>query len=230
MHPRLSGLSSSGVDAKESLRMSASQGRGNRRPARSGGHRRLVIGMVVAGIALIAILLVGHHAARDGSPDTTAATAPARSADAATETFAITAYQGQATLGGSEIDFSSLLGRGRPVILNFWAGLCPPCRAEMPGFQRVYEEHRDDVILVGVDVGPFTGLGSHADAQQLLRALNITYPAGFATNARALQTYRVTGMPTTVFFDREGRVHSSRAGLLDEQTLRAEVAALLATP
>src|SRR3990172_6642334 len=145
--------------------MGASRGSGDhRRTTRLRGHRGALLGviaLVVAGVAVIAILVVGRPAVPGRPADAIPAAAlssPVRTAAAAS--FAITAYQGQATLGGSEIDFSSLLGRGRPVILNFWAGLCPPCRAEMPGFQSVYAELSQHFVLVGVDVGPFIGLGS----------------------------------------------------------------------
>jgi thiol-disulfide isomerase/thioredoxin len=48
--------------------------------------------------------------------------------------FVVLVYQGQDELGGSEVQFSELLAEGKPVVLNMWAGLCPPCRLEMPDF------------------------------------------------------------------------------------------------
>lgn len=51
--------------------------------------------------------------------------------------FGIVAYQGEALLGGREVRFSKVFEQGKPVVLNFWAGLCPPCRAEMPWFQKL---------------------------------------------------------------------------------------------
>ena len=64
-------------------------------------------------------------------------------------------------------------------MLNFWAGLCPPCRAEMPQFQVFYEEFKDQIQLVGIDIGVFTGLGYRNAAAALLRELGVTYPAGW---------------------------------------------------
>jgi thiol-disulfide isomerase/thioredoxin len=63
--------------------------------------------------------------------------------------FMITAYLGEDVLGGQTVKLSKVFERGKPVILNFWAGLCPPYRAEMPGFQKVFDQVRDNVLLVG---------------------------------------------------------------------------------
>lgn len=67
--------------------------------------------------------------------------------------FQVSVYQGQDVLGGREMKFSELLGK-QPIVLNFWAGLCPPCRAEMPDLQAMYNDNREKVLLFGLDVGP----------------------------------------------------------------------------
>ena len=67
--------------------------------------------------------------------------------------FEFAVYQGEDVLGGSELSFSEVLGQGKPVVQNFWAGLCPPCRAEMPGFQAVHNQYGEEFILLGLDVG-----------------------------------------------------------------------------
>ncbi|MCH8177516.1 MAG: TlpA family protein disulfide reductase, partial [Proteobacteria bacterium] len=61
-----------------------------------------------------------------------------------------------------------VLQQGLPVVLNFWAGLCPPCRQEMPDFQEISEERAGEVLILGIDVGRFTNLGSQQDALDLL--------------------------------------------------------------
>jgi thiol-disulfide isomerase/thioredoxin len=134
--------------------------------------------------------------------------------------FEITVYQGAGVLGGEKVMFSEVLAQGHPVVLNFWAGLCPPCRAEMPDLQRFYDESKDDVLLLGIDVGQFTGLGNKEDAQTLLRELDITYPAGYTNDASIMRKYEVLGMPTTVFIDSNGEIFRNWTGVLNRDTLK----------
>jgi cytochrome c biogenesis protein CcmG, thiol:disulfide interchange protein DsbE len=142
--------------------------------------------------------------------------------------FRITAYQGEDVLGGQTVNFSNVFVRGKPVILNFWAGLCPPCRAEMPGFQRVVDQFQDRLVLVGVDVGPFVRLGEHEDARRLLIELGIRYPAAYAVDSTPVRLYRVRSMPTTAFLTPSGQIAETVNGLLVESQMRAKVERLLA--
>ena len=82
---------------------------------------------------------------------------PAAEDDGLAKDSSFTLYQGEQELGGEKLNLAEL--RGKPVVLNFWAGLCPPCRAEMPDLQRFYEETQDDVVMLGIDVGRFNNLG-----------------------------------------------------------------------
>ncbi|HEX6337127.1 MAG TPA: TlpA disulfide reductase family protein [Jiangellaceae bacterium] len=180
----------------------------------------------LAGLATVVLVL----AAACGSDD--AATQPAgppsdpnpglgrEQAQGVDASFEIVAYQGSDALGGSEIDFASLLGRGTPVILNFWAAQCPPCLAEMPWFESAWQDSDGSVLLVGVDVGPFTQLGTNEQGAELLSELGITYPAAYAADDAPLREFSVTSMPTTVFFDGAGQIVDKHGGLLSEQQIR----------
>lgn len=154
----------------------------------------------------------------------TPAPAPTPAVNAAPD-FEFTLYQGEEVLGAADLRLADL--RGKPVVLNFWAGLCPPCRAEMPELQRFPEEFKDQVTIIGVDIGRFTGLGSRQDAQNLLRELNVTYPAGFTNEGDILRNYTVLEMPTTVFITSEGEIFEQVAGALTRETLTTIVERLL---
>jgi len=144
--------------------------------------------------------------------------------------FRIVAYQGEALLGGKESTFSKVFEQGKPVVLNYWAGNCPSCAVEMPGFEKVATEFAGRVIFVGLDVGPFTGLGSHEDAVKLARQLGIRYPLAYAVDASSLQFYKVQGMPTTVFLNARGQVAALVTGSITEGELRSEIQQKLLAP
>lgn len=141
--------------------------------------------------------------------------------------FSFEVYQGAGVLESSQTSFADVLSIGKPVVLNFWAGDCPPCRFEMPDLQRSYEAHGADVIYLGIDVGVFTGLGSRQSALALLRELDITYPVGAPPDRTAVVDYRVTAMPTTVFFDAGGVVVDRWEGAITESQLDAIVLGML---
>jgi len=142
--------------------------------------------------------------------------------------FPIVIYQGAGYQDGDEVMFSELLAQGQPVVLNFWAGLCPPCRLEMPDLQAVSDAYQGRALLFGLDVGPFIGLGSNEDGRALLQELAITYPAGATSNPNVVREYEILGMPTTFFIMPDGNVYQTWTGLLTEAKLTELVEDLLA--
>lgn len=181
--------------------------------------------LVIAGAVIVAVAAVGYAVFRPrpqpAAPVPTAQLRPAPDIE-------IVMYQGADEVGGSPVALSSLWERTqRPVVLNFWAGLCPPCRAEMPDFQRLYGERRGEITLIGVDIGPFIGLGSREDGRALLREVGVTYPAGTTLDARTVRNYEILGMPTTVFITADGRIWRKHAGLLTRGQMVALVDELL---
>ena len=145
----------------------------------------------------------------------------------------VTAYQGEEMLGGGDIWLSQLVSRDfaqrKPIVLNFWAGLCPPCRIEMPDFQKVHDKYRDRVLLLGLDVGPFfTGLGSREDGRALLEELRITYPNGTTFDPDVVTAYSILGTPTTFFIKPTGEIVKKWAGLLNKNKMTELVEELLA--
>jgi thiol-disulfide isomerase/thioredoxin len=141
--------------------------------------------------------------------------------------FQISVYQGQDVLGGEEVDFSGVVADGKPVVLNFWAGLCPPCRLEMPDLQEVHEEFGDQIVLVGIDVGTFTGLGDEQEGRALLQEVGVTYPTGTTANAEVMRAYEVIGMPTTLFITPNGKIVERWTGLLTKDKMEELVLELI---
>ena len=142
--------------------------------------------------------------------------------------FSLFVYQGEEIVGAPELTFFEMLDLGKPVVLNFWGGLCPPCRAEMPDLQKIHDEYRDRIILFGLDVGPFTNFGTRDDGKELLEKLKITYPAGSTQGVKAIQNYRVTTMPTTVFITPNRVILKTENGTIDHGKLVEAVEELIA--
>lgn len=133
--------------------------------------------------------------------------------------FKIQVYTAHDVVGGDDIHLSDIFEIGKPVVLNYWAGLCPPCRAEMPDFQTVSEQYKDKVTIFGLDIGPFVGLGSNQDGQDLLKRLGITYPTGTTLDSSFLSKNPPLGMPTTFFMTPDGTVVKKWTGLLTKNKM-----------
>ena len=132
--------------------------------------------------------------------------------------FPIVVSQGQDLLGGDQVAMASLVGE-RPVVLNFWAAECPPCRAELPEFQEFHEEYADRVLVLGVDLGQFTNQGTPEQGRELLAELEVHIPAGYTEDSDVLPKYTVLGLPTTIFINADGSIHNKWTGALSKETL-----------
>ncbi len=190
----------------------------------------VVIVSAAAAIGIVIILLAAK-APRPGRPpagtsSATVSTASPTSALPLAPNVLVALYQGEKALGVRQIALSQLWER-KPVVLNFWAGLCPPCRVEMPDFQALYDQNGSKFTLIGVDIGPFIGLGSHEDGKALLRELRITFPGGATADVRTVRNYQIVGMPTTVFITSQGRILRKHTGLLTRGQMDSFLAELL---
>ena len=154
--------------------------------------------------------------------------APVVQVDALQMDFEIVVYHGVERLGGERVRFSEVLAQGKPVMVEFWAGLCPTCRRALPETQEAYRRYGDAVTFIGVDIGLYTGLGNEADARALYADLGLSFPAGFVPDPAVLQTYRVTGLPTSLYFKPNGELFDRGGGIASVEALSQKLAALIA--
>lgn len=110
---------------------------------------------------------------------------------------------------------------GRPVVVNFFASWCEPCKAELPDLAVVHEELREQVTFVGVNVRD-----SEEDARRLLDATGVDFTVARDPSGTLSEAFGVINMPSTFFLDATGRIVSSHPGVLDAAELRAEIAAI----
>jgi cytochrome c biogenesis protein CcmG, thiol:disulfide interchange protein DsbE len=108
--------------------------------------------------------------------------------------------------------------RGRPVVLNFWASWCSPCRHEAGVLRTAASRTRGKVDFVGVDVHDAT-----SDARSFLRQYDITYTVVRGTEA-AISAYRVEGLPVTIYLDAGGHEVARTVGEVTARALATNLA------
>ena len=125
---------------------------------------------------------------------------------------------------GNAVHLSDFVGK--PVILNFWASWCNPCKSEMPDFEDAYGEYGQDIQFVMVN--STDGSRETVDtASSFIEDSGYTFPVYFDTDYDASVTYGVTGLPTTFFIDSEGYLVAYAISALDAETLQTGIDMLL---
>jgi cytochrome c biogenesis protein CcmG/thiol:disulfide interchange protein DsbE len=142
-------------------------------------------------LVIAAIIVVGYVGGRLRAP-----TLPETAPD-----FTLT------TLTGEKITLSSL--RGKPVVLNFWASWCGPCRFELPALRRLTEA-RPDVVMLSVSSDEVDALTA------AVKEDGVPYPVLVDVDGKVSATYGVQTLPTTIALNAEGRVIWSYTGVLLE--------------
>ncbi len=129
------------------------------------------------------------------------------------------------TLRGDTLSLAGL--RGKVVLVNFWATWCPPCRAEMPGFEKVWEQKKDRGLVV---LGLATDDGSQVPVSVFLVERGITYPVAMSTIDTENLFGGINAIPTSFLIDRAGRIRYQVRGMFAPPTLERAVDRLLDEP
>lgn len=121
------------------------------------------------------------------------------------------------TLDGDTIRLNEL--RGTPVVLNFWATWCAPCRRELPALQAAAERYAGRVLILGIDQGepPETVL-------PYVEEMALTFPIPMDREMEVAMRYDVRGLPTTFFVDAEGVIRHVWLGEMNSITLAEGIA------
>lgn len=127
------------------------------------------------------------------------------------------------SLDGKSVTLSAL--RGKPVLLNFWATWCAPCRVEMPWLVQLDETHRAQGLNV---IGVAVESGSNEEVAAFARERGVQYEIVQGDSATLNEFGGVRFMPQSFFIDREGRITKAITGLTDEKEIADGITALLA--
>lgn len=107
---------------------------------------------------------------------------------------------------------------GTPLVVNFWASWCAPCRKEMPAFQQVADDLGDQVAIVGV-----TDEDDLAAAREAADASGVSYPLLVDVDQELLTQLELSGLPATVFVDADGTIVGRHLGALTEAELSEQI-------
>jgi thiol-disulfide isomerase/thioredoxin len=122
-----------------------------------------------------------------------------------------------APAGGGDVSMSGL--RGHPVLLDFWATWCGPCRAEAPVVDRIAQRYRDQgLAVVGVNTSDQDG-----NAAPFASRHHLTYPIAYDEGQRVAAAYGVENLPTLVLISKTGKVIAVRTGVTSDAELDALV-------
>ena len=120
------------------------------------------------------------------------------------------------TLAGEPFTLSDL--DGTPVVLNFWATWCGPCRNELPALQDAAERYDGRIRFVGVDQGEEAEV-----VQSFVDEFGLTFPIPMDHEGAVGQRYNVRGLPTTFFIDSNGLIRSIWSGEMNAITLAEQI-------
>jgi cytochrome c biogenesis protein CcmG, thiol:disulfide interchange protein DsbE len=116
--------------------------------------------------------------------------------------------------------------RGKAILINLWASWCPPCQAEMPAIQRVYQDFKDKgLVVLGVNI---TAQDDPAKAGQFVHDHGLTFNILFDYKGEVAKLYQMRALPTTIFVGRDGVIRDIVVGgPLSEASLRTRIESML---
>jgi len=108
---------------------------------------------------------------------------------------------------------------GKPIVLNFWASWCPPCKGEMPEFNEVYKQTGDSITFMMVDLVD----GQRETKEKgyaYVKNQGFSFPVYFDTGQQAASAYGISAIPTTIFIDKDGYIAGWAESAIDAETLQ----------
>jgi len=125
---------------------------------------------------------------------------------------------------GEEVKLSDYFGR--PIVVNFWATWCGPCKREMPAFESMYEKYGEEVVFLMVNL-----TDGYQDtmkkASDFVQQNGYTFPILFDVGSDAANTYGIYSIPRSLFIDTRGEISHSHVGTMSEEQIEKYIKEIL---
>ncbi len=169
------------------------------------------------GLGLLAVALVGILVIQGCTPSSPAVESGRQETAVGVKVGEIAPDFTLTDLEGNSIILSEY--RGKVVFINFWATWCPPCRAEMPEIEAVYQEYKDKgVVVIGVDI-----LEPEDVVRQFVEQGGYSWTFVLDTTGAVSDDYKIAAIPTSFFIDGEGIIQAVNIGAMTKRAMEAKL-------
>ena len=126
-------------------------------------------------------------------------------------------FEFNSIINSKDITLSEYIGD--PLVINFWASWCPPCREESELLEKTYKELTDQKIkFIGINIQD-----TEIEAKNYISEFNITYPNGMDIDGRISIDYGVIGLPVTFFINKDGIINTRWVGAISKSELYSNI-------
>jgi len=109
--------------------------------------------------------------------------------------------------------------KGKPIVINFWASWCGPCKSEMPEFQTAFEEYGDKIQFVMLNLTDGSQ-ETEETAKEFIKEEKFTFPVFFDKELEGASLYNIYSIPETYFIDKDGNIKHQVKGSMDLEALK----------
>ena len=184
-----------------------------------GKRAKIIVGIAAFALLLILAVIGYNRLSQRVKAQSNTAAASSQTSKTSAPDFTVQ------DVNGNPVSLSDF--NGKPVVLNFWASWCPPCKAEMPDYEKMVQQYSGrGVVFMMVNMTD-GDRETTATAKQFLKQSKCTFTAYFDVNLSAANTYGISSIPDSIFIDKDGNIVNAYEGMIDAATMQKNIEAIM---